>query len=214
MHPQAALCSLDRVIAKYRRDVHQLPTGATTDALTALEGHLCLPLPRGLKDFLGRHNGAHLFRGALRIRCTSDMAIASHDAPQVVLFADGVEGTPPWGWAVDEKGRYVFGLWDAEQLEPMHSTFEGWFCATLSLLETRVSRKEDQESLRYFFVENDLAHRIDVCDKCKRYIKTIDSRKTDNVMNLFVENLSTLALDIVANKEEFRGGGVALFREK
>ena len=73
---------------------------------------------------------------------------------------------------------------------------------------------DNQESLRYFFVENDQAHRIDVCDKCKTYIKTIDSRKTDNVMNLFVENLSTLALDIVADKEGFQGGGVALFREK
>ena len=73
---------------------------------------------------------------------------------------------------------------------------------------------DEQESLRYFFVENDQAHRIDVCDKCKRYIKTIDLRKTDNAMNLFVENLSTLALDIVADREGFRGGDVSLFREK
>ena len=73
---------------------------------------------------------------------------------------------------------------------------------------------DDNESLRYFFVENDQAHRIDVCDKCKRYIKTIDIRKTDNAMNLLVENLSTLALDIVADKEGFRGGDVSLFREK
>ncbi len=73
---------------------------------------------------------------------------------------------------------------------------------------------DDNESLRYFFVENDQAHRIDVCDKCKRYIKTIDLRKTDNAMNLLVENLSTLALDIVADKEGFRGGDVSLFREK
>lgn len=73
---------------------------------------------------------------------------------------------------------------------------------------------DDHESLRYFFVENDQAHRIDVCDKCKRYIKTIDIRKTDNAMNLLVENLSTLALDIVADREGFRGGDVSLFREK
>lgn len=73
---------------------------------------------------------------------------------------------------------------------------------------------DDNESLRYFYVENDQAHRIDVCDKCKRYIKTIDLRKTDNAMNLLVENLSTLALDIVADREGFRGGDVSLFREK
>ncbi len=71
---------------------------------------------------------------------------------------------------------------------------------------------DDQESLRYFFAEGDEAHRIDVCDKCKRYIKTIDSRRMDNIMNLFVETLSTLALDIVADKEGFRGGDISLFR--
>lgn len=73
---------------------------------------------------------------------------------------------------------------------------------------------DDQENLRYFFVEDDEAHRIDVCDKCKRYIKTIDSRKIESVGNLFIEYLSTLALDIVADKEGFKGGDVSLFREK
>jgi len=71
---------------------------------------------------------------------------------------------------------------------------------------------DDQESLRYFFAEGDESHRIDVCDKCKRYIKTIDSRRMDNIMNLFVETLSTLALDIIADKEGFRGGDISLFR--
>ncbi len=70
---------------------------------------------------------------------------------------------------------------------------------------------DDQESLRYFFAEDDEAHRIDVCDKCKRYIKTIDSRRMDNIRNLFVETLSALALDIVADKEGFRGGDISLF---
>lgn len=72
----------------------------------------------------------------------------------------------------------------------------------------------DQESLRYFFVENEQAHRIDVCEKCKRYIKTIDCRKIDSGVNLFVENLSTLVLDIVADKEGYRGSDIFLFREK
>ncbi|MCK5570095.1 MAG: formate dehydrogenase accessory protein FdhE, partial [Spirochaetes bacterium] len=73
---------------------------------------------------------------------------------------------------------------------------------------------DDQELLRYFFVENDEAHRIDVCDKCKRYIKTIDFRKGGSFMNLFVENLATLEMDIVADKEGFQGGDIFLSREK
>ena len=73
---------------------------------------------------------------------------------------------------------------------------------------------DDHESLRYFFVEDDEARRVDVCDKCKRYIKTIDNRKINKVTNLLVEYLSTLALDIVADKEGFRGGDIFLFTEK
>ena len=45
-----------------------------------------------------------------------------------------------------------------------------------------------------------------MCDKCKGYIKTIDIRKLGNKVNLFVENLATLELDIVAGKEGFKGG--------
>lgn len=73
---------------------------------------------------------------------------------------------------------------------------------------------DDQESLRYFYAEEACGYRVDVCDKCKRYIKTIDARKIEQVMNLFVENLATLYLDIVANKEGFLGGDISLFRIK
>jgi FdhE protein len=59
-------------------------------------------------------------------------------------------------------------------------------------------------------VENDEAHRVDVCDSCKRYIKTIDSRQMNRGINLLVENLSTLALDIVAQKEGFLNGSKLL----
>ncbi len=64
---------------------------------------------------------------------------------------------------------------------------------------------DDSESLRYFYVEEDQGYRVDVCDKCKRYIKTVDARKKHKASNLFVENLATLALDIVAKKEGFQG---------
>lgn len=65
---------------------------------------------------------------------------------------------------------------------------------------------EDQETLRFFYDEYDEAHRVDICDKCKGYMKTIDLRKLGREVNPFVENLSTLELDIVAEKEGFRGG--------
>jgi FdhE protein len=73
---------------------------------------------------------------------------------------------------------------------------------------------DDPKALRYFYVENDEARRVDVCDKCKRYIKTIDYRKIDRVLNPFVENISTLALDIVAEKEGFRGADISFSGER
>ncbi len=81
------------------------------------------------------------------------------------------------------------------------------FCHTEWLFKRLVCpfcENDNQQSLRYFFVENDEAHRVDVCDRCKRYIKTIDSRQMNSGINLFVENLSTMALDIVAEKEGFQ----------
>jgi FdhE protein len=69
---------------------------------------------------------------------------------------------------------------------------------------------EEQELLRYFFVDSNESHRVDVCDKCKRYIKTIDARNMYRVKNLFIEYLSTLALDVIADKEGFSGRATLL----
>ena len=108
MMPEASLTSLDRVVAKYRSDVHNLPNGAAPDALQALEEHLDCAIPSGLKVFLSRHNGAQLFRGAMRIRNCSEMSIASESCPRVVLFADCGEQQTTWAWARSRSGGYVF----------------------------------------------------------------------------------------------------------
>ena len=89
MQMPATLAPLERVVAKYRSDVHQLAAGAPSAALTSLEGHLGRRLPPGLRQFLQTHNGANLLRGSLRIRSTSNLSEASEDASGVFLFADG-----------------------------------------------------------------------------------------------------------------------------
>ncbi len=70
---------------------------------------------------------------------------------------------------------------------------------------------EDHNSLRYFFAEGDSSStenpfRVDVCDKCKRYIKTIDERKMpeDRIPDFSLENVNTLYLDIVAQKDGYK----------
>ena len=63
---------------------------------------------------------------------------------------------------------------------------------------------KDQKSLRYFFVDQDSPYRVDVCDVCKRYIKTVDERKTDAAGTvLLVEDIATAYLDIVAEREGY-----------
>lgn len=146
MQLQAPLPALARVVAKYKRDVHVLPEGASVDALVALEGHLTLRLPPGLRQFLSLHNGAALFRGALRLRGAAELAPASGEARRVILFADGHDDTR-WAWAPWGEG-HAFGPWDGTRLEPLHSTFAGWLSGALSVIETRVGCAEDREQLR------------------------------------------------------------------
>ena len=82
------------------------------------------------------------------------------------------------------------------------------FCATrwsFLRLKCPFCSNEDQETLRYFFTEKDDHHKVYVCDKCKKYIKTIDQRKMGKPddLDLGWENLNTLALDLLAQKEGF-----------
>lgn len=66
---------------------------------------------------------------------------------------------------------------------------------------------EDQETLRYFFVEGAATpYRVDVCDRCRHYMKTVDERKrAKGEKTIFeIENMATLYLDDCAKKEGFR----------
>jgi FdhE protein len=70
---------------------------------------------------------------------------------------------------------------------------------------------EDHNSLRYFFTEEDSSStknpfRVDVCDKCKKYIKTIDERKMpgNEVVDFSLESVKTLYLDVLAQKDGYQ----------
>jgi FdhE protein len=64
-------------------------------------------------------------------------------------------------------------------------------------------KSKDQESLHYFYGEGEETHRIDLCDKCHQYIKTIDTRtliESDPVL----EDLTTLHLDLLASQKGYK----------
>jgi FdhE protein len=61
----------------------------------------------------------------------------------------------------------------------------------------------DSESLGYFFTEEEKGYRIDVCEKCRKYIKTMDSRVISHDLVPLIEDFSTLHLDMIAEEEGF-----------
>jgi FdhE protein len=62
---------------------------------------------------------------------------------------------------------------------------------------------DEQHSLAYFAVEGEERHRVDVCNKCRRYIKIVELSKSSEELNLDVEDIATLHLDMIAYDEGY-----------
>lgn len=66
---------------------------------------------------------------------------------------------------------------------------------------------DDSKKQRFFNTEADgKAYRVDVCDECKKYIKTIDLREIQEDVLLPVDDIGTLHLDMIAEKEGYTRG--------
>jgi len=64
----------------------------------------------------------------------------------------------------------------------------------------------DSKTLNYFYSEEEKEYRVDLCDSCKKYIKTVDNRETQRYIYPPLEAVSTLHLDIEAQKKGFESG--------
>jgi FdhE protein len=60
----------------------------------------------------------------------------------------------------------------------------------------------DSSQLHYFFSDEEPEYRVDGCDRCRRYIKTIDLRKTTRTIVPVVEAIATLHLDMKAGDQK------------
>ncbi len=65
---------------------------------------------------------------------------------------------------------------------------------------------EDTNSLElnYFTLDDDKTYRVDCCDKCQRYLKTVDERVVNYPINILVENEITAHLDAVATEQGYQ----------
>lgn len=69
---------------------------------------------------------------------------------------------------------------------------------------------EDHETLRYLAVESDELYRVNVCEKCKGYIKTVNEGKFITRPNYFLVDVSTLHLDMLAEREGYSKAGTTV----
>ena len=61
----------------------------------------------------------------------------------------------------------------------------------------------DRSNHHYFYSETENGYRVDVCDSCKKYLKTVDMRKTDHVVYAPLEMVTSLHLDMQARELGF-----------
>ena len=62
----------------------------------------------------------------------------------------------------------------------------------------------DHEKLHYLYAEGREEYRADLCDNCRQYIKTVDTRKTVPDAELDIEDIATLHLDILASQRGYK----------
>ena len=64
----------------------------------------------------------------------------------------------------------------------------------------------DHKTLHYFFSEEEKDYRVNVCEQCKKYIKTVDTREIRHPFYPPVEQVSTLHLDLLAQEQGLESG--------
>ena len=64
----------------------------------------------------------------------------------------------------------------------------------------------DPDSITYFFTEGDPTYRVYTCDSCKKYIKTVDTRRMSRPFYPPLESIVTTHLDIKAQELGYQSG--------
>jgi FdhE protein len=73
----------------------------------------------------------------------------------------------------------------------------------INRISCAVCGNKEPGTLQYFYGEGEEAYRIDLCDECHHYIKTIDYRNIE-APDSSLEDLATLHLDVVAVQKGYQ----------
>jgi len=58
-------------------------------------------------------------------------------------------------------------------------------------------------SIKYISIENDDAYQVYTCEKCKGYLKTYDERQSGKPTDLYIANVETIYLDMLAQEKGY-----------
>ncbi len=103
-------------------------------------------------------------------------------------------GLPAMGELAGEEGRMVLHC---------ATCGEAW---QVPRLRCAACGNQEVESLEYFTAEGENGYRVNVCRKCSCYLKVVDSRQAGTGLPMDVEDIGTLHLDLLAQKEGFTRG--------
>lgn len=62
---------------------------------------------------------------------------------------------------------------------------------------------DEPGTINYISLENDGAYQIYTCEKCKGYLKSYDEREAGKVTDLFIANIETIYLDMLADSKGY-----------
>ncbi|MDD4802094.1 MAG: formate dehydrogenase accessory protein FdhE [Syntrophomonas sp.] len=62
---------------------------------------------------------------------------------------------------------------------------------------------DSPDTIQYLTVEGDLAFQVYTCEECKGYLKTFDERQKGDKTDLFIANIETVYLDIMAQERGY-----------
>jgi FdhE protein len=144
--------------------------------------------PNALSFFL-----YHSLRPSL-CRCAHDLSTCLTDAPAWERGYCPICGSPPALAWLDADGRralYCSFCWHSWALNRVVCPF----CGT-----------HDPQRLSYLHADQERDYRLDLCDACRKYIKTVDSRNLVRRAYPPLEQIASLHLDIKAAEAGFEAG--------
>ena len=87
-----------------------------------------------------------------------------------------------------------------------------WHSWTAKRVHCPYCDSSQNKDLHYFYIEEENDSRVDLCDNCKKYIKTCDTRNATRLIYPPLEQIATMHLDIKAQEMGFESG-IRLFMQ-